>query len=280
MKNTPKKQRKTSRKKNTFSWKIHLALYSFLILSFVIYHYKSGIHYYFNSIKSFFSKENTELTSNFHDIRNIEVLKKHQNMLFGFDVSHYQERIEWNKIDSLYNQFPLDFVIIRSTMGEDGLDNRFSYNWKKCKSRFLVRGAYHYYRPDENSTKQAELFIKTVSLEPGDIVPILDIEELPKKQSMENMKKGVSNWLAIVEKHYKVKPILYSGQSYYKDFLEKEFSDYPRWIANYNTFVENIHEDWHFWQFTDKGLIEGIPTRVDLNIFQGNKHDLKKFVVP
>jgi lysozyme len=40
------------------------------------------------------------------------------------------------------------------------------------------RGAYHYYRPNENSLEQATLFIKTVSLKKVD-VPVLDIERLP-----------------------------------------------------------------------------------------------------
>jgi lysozyme len=35
-------------------------------------------------------------------------------------------------------------------------------------------GAYHYYRPNENSLEQAALFIKTVSLKKGDFTPVLD----------------------------------------------------------------------------------------------------------
>jgi GH25 family lysozyme M1 (1,4-beta-N-acetylmuramidase) len=53
------------------------------------------------------------------------------------------------------------------------------------------------------------------------------------------------------------------------DFLKDDFKGYPFWIANYNFFVENIKDDWLFWQFTEKGTIPGIEGPVDLNIYNG-----------
>jgi lysozyme len=38
---------------------------------------------------------------------------------------------------------------------------------------------------NENSLEQATLFIKTVSLKKGDLPPVLDIERLPKNQSVD-----------------------------------------------------------------------------------------------
>jgi lysozyme len=51
--------------------------------------------------------------------------------------------------------------------------------------------------------------------------------------------------------NYKVKPIIYTGERYYDDFLKKN-SVIIFWIANYNFFRENMQEDWLFWQFTEK----------------------------
>jgi lysozyme len=53
-----------------------------------------------------------------------------------------------------------------------------------------------------------------------------------------------------VEEHYKVKPIIYTGESYYDDFLKQEFSDYLL-IANYNFTARKLKE-WLFWQFSEK----------------------------
>ncbi|MCU0350120.1 MAG: glycoside hydrolase family 25 protein, partial [Flavobacterium sp.] len=164
----------------------------------------------------------------------------------------------------------LSFVFIRSTAGKDKIDSKFKENWKAAKERQLIRGAYHYYRPNENSIVQAENFINTVTLEPGDFPPVLDIEQLPKKQSLDSLKVGLKRWLDKVEKHYKVKPIIYSGESYYKDFLKKEFSEYPFWIANYNFWRNQPDSHWLLWQFTEKAQISGINGTVDVNVFNGD----------
>ena len=139
----------------------------------------------------------------------------------------------------------------------------------------MIRGAYHYYRPNENSLEQAALFIKTVRLQKGDLPPVLDIEKLPKNQSMTNLKKGLRRWLQAIENHYKVKPIIYTGEKYYDDFLKEEFSDYLFWIANYNFYREEIQDDWLFWQFTERAAVPGIEGNVDVNIYNGDLQQLQ-----
>jgi len=116
-------------------------------------------------------------------------------------------------------------------------------------------------------------------LQKGDLPPVLDIEKLPSDQSMDSLKVGLRRWLKRVENHYKVKPIIYSGESYYSDFLMKEFRDYPFWIANYNYSVGNIKEDWMFWQFTEKAEILGIKGLVDVNVYNGNIENLKALAI-
>ena len=145
------------RKKKTATWKWHVLAYSLLIFFFIIFHYRDGIGYFFTDMyERLFKSEDSKMVT-VHDFRAIEILDKHKGHLFGFDVSHYQHDIDWKAIDSLYHKFPVDYVFIRSTMGIDGVDLKFDYNWRKAKSRLLVRGAYHYYRPDENSTVQAKI---------------------------------------------------------------------------------------------------------------------------
>jgi GH25 family lysozyme M1 (1,4-beta-N-acetylmuramidase) len=83
-------------------------------------------------------------------------------------------------------------------------------NWRETKSRGYLRGAYHYYRPNEKSTLQFEKFSSEVKLEEGDLPPVLDVEEIGRYGS-ENLRNGVLNWLALAEQHYGVKPIIYTG---------------------------------------------------------------------
>jgi lysozyme len=243
-----------------------------ILFSIMAYHYRDAISFYINSKRNSGTTIDKVAQARIH-----QVLTKHEDKTFGFDVSEYQGEINWKEIDSVEHKFPLHFVFIRATAGKDKVDSWFKTNWNSTKKHHLIRGAYHYYRPNENSIAQADNFIRTVSLQKGDLPPILDIEQMPESQSIAKLKIGLKRWLDRVESHYKIKPIIYSGERYYSDFLRDEFSEYSFWIANYNFFEENIKDDWLFWQFTEKAVVEGIYENVDLNIFNGTPIMLKQF---
>ena len=83
--------------------------------------------------------------------------------VYGFDVSEYQGIINWNSIDQINEGHSAEFVIIRSTAGKDHRDRYFTSNFREAKKNGIIRGAYHYYRPNENSTSQARNYIKNVT---------------------------------------------------------------------------------------------------------------------
>ena len=199
----------------------------------------------------------------------------------GIDVSHYQGKIDWKKLSTIDDK-EIRFVIIRASQGDDSYDRYFKRNWSEAKVHGFTRGAYHYYRPNENSIKQAQKFIDRVVLEKGDLPPVLDIERFSRVQSRRSLRIGLKKWLTKVEEHYGMKPIIYTGASHYKDLLKHEFfKGYPFWIANYNGVKEPIDEDiWQFWQFTDKGRVEGIKGNVDLNIFKGDSAEFQAYLFP
>lgn len=221
-----------------------------------------------------------ELSSNSKESAKIEsIINFYNNHLFGIDVSHYQGIIDWNNLQFVKDSVPVNFVFMRASVGKDTPDKHFARNWREAEKKNLIRGAYHYYRPDENSTQQARNFISKVKLEPGDLPPVLDIEALPRRQSHASLRKGIQNWLNIIENHYGVKPIIYTGDTFYNHFLAgRGFDDYKFWIANYNHVPEPTCRDWSIWQFSMKGRISGINHDVDLNVFKGNHVDLQKLL--
>lgn len=263
----PTTNRKTSPKKKGYKnlYSILFGVLVIIILSVAIYHYRFGLARYFSFVTKYPKKSNKEIVE---EARIYQVLKAHQKKVIGIDVSEYQGTINWESVKTVENSFPLKFVFMRATAGKNKVDAMFARNWKNAKNK-LIRGAYHYYRPNENSIQQANLFIQNVHLESGDLPPVLDIENLPKTQSMDSLKVGLKRWLNRVEQHYKVRPIIYSGERYYKDFLKKDFPEYTFWIANYNFWVERISPNWHFWQFTEKAQVYGIEGNVDVNIYNG-----------
>lgn len=276
-KKRPVRKRKSKQSKNALVWnRLKWIAVAVVFIGFGVWFgivFKDGINYLFDSGKE------RERGTTVYDIRNVEVLSRHTDKMIGFDVSQYQGVIAWNAIDSIAQHSLLEFVFVRATMGVDGKDRAFELNWRGSRANHFIRGAYHYYRPDENSVEQAHNFIKHVRLSEGDLPPVLDIEELPKMQSMDSLVLGLKRWMDIVEKEYNVKPILYSGEHYYSKHLKKWFPDHVIWIANYNFFVEEIKPEWHFWQFTEKGVVNGIDGKVDVNVFNGNRTEIRKLLV-
>ena len=273
--------RKPKKKATVFSgnlFRYSIVAFFIVLMLGLSYHYRNGLSYYFGFKSDKISRANRE-AKRISDVRNFQVLEKHQGKSIGIDVSEYQGEISWSYVDTLENKHPLHYVFIRATVGKDRKDRKFEKNWLGAKENKMIRGAYHYYRPNENSLEQAELFIKTVTLQKGDLPPVLDIEKLPKNQSIANLKLGLKRWLHAVESHYGVKPIIYSGESYYEDFLKEEFGDYLFWIANYNFYREEIAEDWLFWQFTEKASVPGIKGNVDVNIYNGDLQQLQFITV-
>ncbi|MBD1429312.1 MULTISPECIES: glycoside hydrolase family 25 protein [Sphingobacterium] len=250
-----------------------------VIVLIAIWNYRHSVKYYYHVL---FDKEikKGDSEKSKHDARNILLMNSHSDKSFGIDISQYQGKILWDSVSLINEEFPIDFVFVRATMGEKGKDSKFDQNWSAVQRINKLRGAYHYFRPNENSIKQANNFIKTVKLKPGDLPPVLDIEERPRRQSMDSLRVGLKRWLDRVEAHYKVKPIVYSGDSYFTDFLEKEFKDYKLWIANYNFWVESPKAHWDIWQFSEKGSVKGIKGFVDLNMYHLDVEDLEKLSIP
>ena len=205
------------------------------------------------------------------------VFKNYNSFVFGIDISHHQGLIDWNALKQFSNQKEIGFVLIRSSRGSYDNDIYFNYNWASAQTHNFIRGAYHYYRPNENSTKQAQNYINRVKLKKGDLPPILDIEKRSTIQSVKALRKGIKNWLNIVEQHYGVKPILYSGDKFYKSYLKGHgFDKYILWIANYNRVEEPKTKFWSFWQFSDKGKTKGINEHVDFDVFNGSEQELNQ----
>ena len=119
-----------------------------------------------------------------------------------------------------------------------------------------------------------------VHLEPGDLPPVLDIENKPQNISTEEFQQNILTWLHIVEDKYHVKPIIYTYYKFKDLYLsDSRFDDYPYWIAHYYVDKMEYKGDWKFWQHTDAGRLPGINGYVDLNIYNGSFYDLQQLLI-
>ena len=198
----------------------------------------------------------------------------------GIDISHYQGEVDWNLLEKTrQGRFPVEFIFMKATEGGDFADDKFVANFDSAKAHGFIRGAYHFYNPKTDPNKQADFFIRSVKLEPGDLPPVLDIEK--KSKDVKKLQGDLKIWLRKIENHYGVKPIIYASYKFKTSYLNDSiFDTYPYWIAHYYVDSVKYQGEWKFWQHTDVGTLPGIDEQVDLNVFNGSSVNLRKMLIP
>jgi lysozyme len=200
--------------------------------------------------------------------------------MHGIDVSRYQDNIDWAAVRSMEDkQLKIGFAFIKATEGLDRVDEKFRQNWFRAKQARLTRGAYHFFISSKSGKAQAENFIETVSLAKGDLPPVLDIESA-NGASVADIQQRAKDWLAMIERHYKIKPVIYTNVDFYENFLQDKFDDYPLWVAHY--YVKDkpaISRNWTFWQHNEKGMVNGVNAYVDFNVFNGDSAAFRKMLL-
>lgn len=211
----------------------------------------------------------------------------------GIDISKYQGNVDFKRIDT-----SISFIIIKSTEGINLKDKKFDYNWNNVKNtkQKVYRGAYHYFRPNKSGIEQAKFFLETVQFKKGDIVPVIDVEQIHYfvYYTKVKVKRGhkiyykkrrriyINNQVAYhnlrdmvdyIYKHLKVKPIIYTTTSHWNSYYAKSFQNEHHhflWIADYRKKVKDpkvpFGWNWHIWQYSPKGRVCGIKNCVDINI--------------
>ncbi len=200
--------------------------------------------------------------------------------IHGIDVSKYQYSIAWSEVKAMkVKDVQPGFAFIKATEGIGSADPQFRRNWKRSKEAGMVRGAYHFFIASKDGRMQAENFIDKVELKPGDLPPVLDIEQLNGVPAAE-MRKEVKKWLSIAETHYGITPIIYTNADFYNNYLGNEFDNYPLWVAHYyEPYQPRISRNWLFWQHSDEGRVNGILSPVDFNVFNGDSASFKLLLV-
>lgn len=196
----------------------------------------------------------------------------------GIDISHHQKKIDWKLVASQ----GIDFAFVKATEGSEHQDTMFQQFWKAIKAAGIKRGAYHFFSPFSSAKGQAQHFIETVTLEKGDLPPVLDVEITGKLQN-QTLRENTLIWLRAIEKHYGIKPIIYTNQKFYlSHFTGDEFDGYPIWMARYNSpnnppFIP-FGRQWTFWQYGDCGHMDGIKGCVDFNVFRGERQQFENLL--
>lgn len=188
----------------------------------------------------------------------------------GIDVAHWEPNVNWAKVRTQ----DIRFAFIKASQA-DFTDGMFGSHWTGAKQAGILRGAYHFLDPKVDGRIQAETYLRTVKFEPGDLPPVLDLEELkvdtpqdskgskgskPGKDKDSKGSKGAKGgkpnkvpglipnsqiiscaqaWLAKVEAETGRKPILYSGPFFLRDRVSGPGGKPPQWAMNYMLWIAN-----------------------------------------
>lgn len=201
-------------------------------------------------------------------------------IIHGIDVSRYQQVINWKEVSNMEEKgIKIGFAFMKATEGLGNVDPQFRRNWLNADEQNIAKGAYHFFIPGKNAQRQADNFMEIVSLNRGDLPPVLDIE-IGRRMSVLQMQKEVKIWLDAVEKNYGVKPIIYTNIDFYQKYFSTGFEDYPLWIAHYlQPDKPRIESKWVFWQHSETGRVNGIKSPVDFNVFYGDSADFKNLLL-
>jgi len=202
---------------------------------------------------------------------------------YGIDISKYQK----HEIDSIrFAKDSLSFIICKATEGNTYTDVQFKSNWTSIKAKGFIRGAYHFYRSNDQAESQATHFLTTIQdLENTDLPPIVDFEEgsIDKNSTMMDIQKGLLDFLQIIHEKSGRLPIIYTDLNTGDHFLnDTAFSHYPLWVANYRKgdapHQPSAWKDskWTLWQRTDNYRMDGIQN--DFDVFNGSTEDLHRFI--
>lgn len=192
----------------------------------------------------------------------------------GIDISHHQGEIDWARLA----RQKIRFAYLKSSEGGDWVDPSFADNLEKARTTGIALGAYHFFTLCTPGPLQARNFMRVVPAGPHlTLPPAIDLEYVGNctaRPGKAKLARELKAFIAIVTRHYRKTPVLYSTQTFFQDYLvdEPAFAAYPLW-------VRNLHGEsaWArdrpvmFRQFASHARFDGIDGPVDLNVFAGTE---------
>lgn len=190
----------------------------------------------------------------------------------GIDVSEHQRVIDWKAV----KDSGVDFAYLRAGYrgySEGGLhqDYYFLDNYNGAKENGIKVGVYFFSQAinEKEAREEAEYLI--------DIIKDLDIDleivydyEMPSESRIKDLPKpqyslNALSFCTTVET-YGYKPMIYTNLDWIYNYYDmSKILNYDIWYAQYYKQPETIYS-YSIWQYSEKGIIDGINEEVDLNI--------------
>ncbi|AHH95630.1 lysozyme [Kutzneria viridogrisea] len=186
----------------------------------------------------------------------------------GLDVSHYQGNVDWSSVAAKGAKF----AYVKATEGTTYTDPTFAHQYNGSYNAGLIRGAYHFARPNASSgAAQADYFVAHGggwSRDGKTLPPMLDIEYAPSGDTCYGLSQAsMRSWIQSFVNEVKAKTsryaTIYTTTNWWTQCTGNWSglgSTNPLFIARYASSVGTLPAGWGFWtiwQYADKGTFPG-----------------------
>ena len=195
------------------------------------------------------------------------------NARVGIDVSKWNKEIDWEKVKDA----GVEFAIIRcgyrgASTGVLVLDPMYEQNIRGAIEAGIPVGVYFFTQAvDEvEAVEEASMVIRLIEDYDVDYPVFLDSESAGGEGRADGLEAGERTKIhkAFLDtiKAAGYETGIYGSRNWLNDRVDMEkLSDYRTWLAEYAD-IPSYEGYYHMWQYTSKGSVDGIETRVDLDL--------------
>ena len=196
----------------------------------------------------------------------------------GVDVSSYDTSVDF----AAAHAGGIEFAFVRASDGTQYPDPMFATHWANARAAGVIVGAYQFFRPAEDPIAQADLLLQRAQYQPGDLPPVLDLENAGGLTQAQVV-TAVTAWVDHITAAIGRPPIVYAGLYSWPTLTNSaDFTTSPLWIAQYTSAacpdIPLPWTKWLFWQYGASGTVPGITgAMTDVDVFNGTLADLVGF---
>ncbi|MGW2640136.1 GH25 family lysozyme [Streptomyces sp. NPDC001348] len=205
------------------------------------------------------------------------------NAVRGLDVSGYQENVDWSSVAA----DGASFAYVKATEGTSYVSSQFNQQYDGSAAAGLIRGAYHFARPDKSSgSAQADYFIDHGGAwrPDGKTLPgVVDVEPSPNVPTCYGLGPATMvDWIASFDHEYLSRtgrhPVINTNMSWWSQCTGNSSAFGATnllWIGSYTGTAQPLPSGWStyaVWQTSDSGTFPG-----DQDLFNGTQQNLRDF---
>ncbi|MBO5461259.1 MAG: glycoside hydrolase family 25 protein [Ruminococcus sp.] len=194
----------------------------------------------------------------------------------GIDVSEFQGEVDWQ----LVKDWGAEFAIIRlgyRTFGDDGelvLDVGFEQNMQGALDAGLDVGVYFFSQAvsEEEAREEAEYvlsYIQDYEIKGPVVIDTEEIKDTEARTDDNTMEQYTNNCIVFCEtiKSAGYEPMIYANMKWMAYALDlTRLTEYSFWYADYQEEPQCPY-DFEIWQYTQIGVIPGIESNVNMNLW-------------